>query len=149
MRLVAEIDPDWICDRLVEVLGIIDRESVEEMPARVARVTVRLVVDKEMGDAHQRFSDVAGTTDVLAFASEEPDGLHLDVFACIDEARRRANELGHAVERELLLYALHGVLHALGHDDHDPSGHARMHAEEDRLLELAGVGPIFRPGGAS
>jgi ssRNA-specific RNase YbeY (16S rRNA maturation enzyme) len=44
----------------------------------------------------------------------------------------------------LLLYGVHGLLHAIGHDDHEPGAHALMHAEEDRLLTKIGVGPIFR-----
>ena len=68
---------------------------------------------------------------------------------CLDEAARRSRDLEHPVEHELLLYAIHGVLHVLGHDDHDPAAFERMHAEEDRILEAIGVGPVFRRGGAS
>ena len=64
---------------------------------------------------------------------------------CLDEAARRAIEFGHGVERELLLYAVHGVLHCLGHDDHEEEQRARMHREEDRLLAAVGVGAVYRP----
>ena len=77
------------------------------------------------------------------------EGLHIDLMLCIDEARRRAEEFGHDERRELLLYAVHGLLHGLGHDDQDAEAFASMHDEEDRILRQIGVGSVFRPEGAS
>ncbi len=114
-------------------------------------VRVRIVGDTEMAEAHERYSGVPGTTDVLTFDLREAPGegggpLDTDLLVCIDEAARRAAELGHEVERELLLYIVHGVLHCLGHDDADDDSSAQMHAEEDRVLEAIGVGAVYRPG---
>ncbi len=114
-------------------------------------VRVRLVSDREMAAAHQRYAGVAGTTDVLTFDMRDEDEdlepgagtLDVDIWACVDEARRQAAGRGLAVERELLLYCIHGVLHCLGYDDHDDAEYARMHAEEDRILETIGVGRTF------
>ena len=73
-------------------------------------------------------------------------GRALDIAVCADEARRRAADFSHTPERELLLYAVHGVLHGIGYDDHSPHDRAVMHAEEDRILEAIGVGRTFDPG---
>lgn len=111
---------------------------------------VRIVGDAEMAPAHARHTGVAGTTDVLTFdlrddpASGGTD-LDVDIMVCVDEASRRAAEFGHTPERELLLYIVHGVLHCLGHDDHDDASFERMHAAEDQLLERIGVGRTFDP----
>lgn len=101
-----------------------------------------------MAAAHSGFLGVDGTTDVLTFDLTEPGqpDLDVDILVCVDEARRQGAARGHGVERELLLYIVHGVLHCLGHDDHDPSAAARMHAEEDRILEAVGVGPTYATG---
>lgn len=112
---------------------------------------IRFVSDPEMIEAHRRYLDLDGTTDVLTFdlsdgASADGAPIDADVLVCVDEADRRAKELGHGVERELLLYALHGLLHCLGHDDHDAPGYERMHELEDRLLEAVGIGATFAPG---
>ena len=139
----ASIDADWVVSRLESVLEILGNEGA----VAIGRVAIRVVDDAEMDRLHQRHSGIAGTTDVLTFVEEEPGGLGVDLVACIDEAHRRADDLGHDASREILLYAVHGVLHGLGHDDHDPDAHARMHAEEDRLLELVGVGPVYGRGG--
>lgn len=109
-----------------------------------------------MAAAHEQYSGIAGTTDVLTFdlaegGSARGAALDVDILVCVDEARRQGTDRGHEVERELLLYILHGVLHCLGHDDHDDDAFERMHAEEDRILTAIGVGPTFaeragRPG---
>lgn len=111
----------------------------------VGEVRARVVGDDEMADSHRRWSGVAGTTDVLTFdLREDRTGpLDVDLLVCADEARRQAEARGFPVERELLLYIVHGVLHCLGFDDHDEAAAARMHAEEDRLLEAAGVGATY------
>ena len=137
------IDVAWIRDRAE---AVIDRIAAEH-DGNIERCTVRIVDDAEMSAAHERFSRVSGPTDVLTFVSEADDGLEIDLLACLDEASRRAASFEHDATHELLLYVVHGVLHAIGHDDHDPEAHARMHAEEDRLLTEIGVGPVYRVEG--
>jgi probable rRNA maturation factor len=141
----GSLGPDgagWIGDaarRVTERLGV------------PGEVRVRLVGDGEMSVSHERYAGEPGTTDVLTFdLSGDPSELDVDILVCVDEARRQAAGHGHAVEREALLYVVHGILHCLGHDDHDDEGFDRMHAAEDELLEAIGVGVTFhRPGGGS
>jgi probable rRNA maturation factor len=109
-------------------------------------VRVRVVGDGEMGAAHSRYAGVAGTTDVLTFDLGEGGPLDADLLVCADEAARQAAARGHPPERELLLYVLHGVLHCLGHDDHDEAAAAAMHACEDEVLTAIGVGPTYARG---
>ena len=126
-------DAGWLRDRLDGLLAL--------SAAHIRRCTVRLVDDAEMTRLHARHMNDPTTTDVLTFV----DGDEADVAVCVDEARRRAEELGHELRRELLLYGLHGLLHAAGFDDRTPEDFARMHAEEDRLLAQIGVGATFAP----
>ena len=51
--------------------------------------------------------------------------------------------VGHRVERELLLYCVHGLLHCLGHDDHDEAGWRAMHAREDEIERTLDVLPAI------
>lgn len=138
--------PGWLTDRLREAAAAADASGIE---APLRRVSVRILGDRAMTEAHRRWRDIDGTTDVLTFHSFEDDGLHVDLMICHDEAGRRASDFGHETRHELLLYAVHGLLHCLGHDDHDPEAFERMHREEDRLLHEIGIGPVFRPGGIS
>lgn len=122
--------------------------ALAELVARAGcsgELRVRVVDDSQMAEAHERFSGVAGTTDVLTFDLAEHDEKLVDgdVLICADEAERQAERLGHERARELLLYTLHGALHAIGHDDTTDEGFARMHALEDEILGAIGVGATF------
>ncbi len=145
------LDPatcDWIVDRLTAILEVMRSESRAVEP-RIARVSIRVVDDHAMDEAHRRWCDLPGTTDVLTFRSESESGLEIDLLLCRDEAARRAADFDHGIDHELLLYAVHGILHCLGFDDHEDEARARMHREEDRLLEAIGVGAVYRPEGAA
>ncbi len=109
---------------------------------------IRIVGDGEMANAHKRHLGDTSTTDVMTFdladgAAARGAPIDADLLACADEAARRAQEHGYTTERELLLYVVHGLLHCLGHDDHDDASYERMHALEDELLEAIGVGATF------
>lgn len=109
-------------------------------------VSVALVNDRRMSELHEQFMNIPGPTDVLTFELDHtPRGRCVsgEVVICVPEARRRSRELGHRIEHELLLYALHGLLHLSGYDDKTPSAYRRMHREEDRILALIGVGAVF------
>lgn len=139
----------WVRDCLSAAVAWLEgtriRGDGSSPPEGVGEVRVRVVGDQEMAAAHERHSGVAGTTDVLTFdLRERPDGpLDVDVMVCADEAERQARARGHAVEREVLLYAVHAVLHCLGEDDRDEASAARMHAREDEVLSAIGVGATF------
>ena len=132
--LVGAADAAWLASAMVRLLPL--------AAPSVRRMAVRLVDDAQMSVLHDRHMQDPSTTDVLTFV----DGDEADVALCVDEARRRSEELGHELRRELLLYALHGMLHAAGMDDRTPEDFARMHAEEDRLLTAVGLQPTFEPG---
>lgn len=116
-------------------------------------VRARLVEDAEMAVAHERHCGVPGTTDVITFDLTEGESaggaaLDVDLLVCIDEAERQARTRGHGLGREVLLYIVHGMLHCLGHDDHDEADAAAMHAREDEVLTAIGVGATFASGEA-
>ena len=66
-----------------------------------------------------------------------------EVVICVPEARRQAKKRRSPVERELLLYALHGMLHLIGFDDRTEAGYRKMHEKEDEVLTELGAGPVF------
>lgn len=116
-------------------------------PRAIARVDVLLVGDAAMDAAHRRYMDVAGTTDVMSFpAHDESDPtapVEADLIVCIDVAAREAAARGHPCDREILLYAVHGALHACGYRDDTPESALAIHAEEDRILALGGGGVVY------
>ncbi len=140
------VDSTWIKDRLCRAAGELARRESKV----IARISVLVVDDARMAQLHERHSGVVGTTDVLTFDLREDSSLPVDadIVICADEAARRAGEFGHSVERELLLYCVHGLLHCMGFDDHAESDWRRMHAREDEILEAIGVGATFERGDA-
>ena len=131
-----------ITDRVLEALALLRTPPHGSHDTR-GEVRVRVVGDAEMAREHEARTGVVGTTDVLTFDLSESAGLDTDILVCADEADRQAARLGHDRADELLLYIIHGVLHCLGHDDHDDDAFARMHAAEDALLHDLGVGAVF------
>jgi probable rRNA maturation factor len=115
-------------------------------------LSVALVNDRRMSELHRQFMDVDGPTDVLTFPLDhDRQGRPVagEVVVCVPEARRRAREHEVPVERELLLYALHGLLHLCGYDDRTGLAFRAMHRTEDQILTRLGVGPVFLPGRAA
>jgi probable rRNA maturation factor len=142
----------WLTGTLIRAAGACE-------PSAGGELRIRVVGDEEMAYAHKQYSGVEGTTDVLTFDLNEKTGespgknpakkpgratpVDADALICIDVAEREAAVRGHPLERELLLYALHALLHCTGFDDMDDLDHARMHAEEDRILDAIGVGATY------
>ena len=112
-----------------------------------AELSVCIVDDEAMTTLHEKHSGVAGTTDVLTFEHDSDENkIDVDIAVCLDVAVRAAKDRDHSVESELLLYIVHGILHCTGFDDHNDEDHARMHKEEDRVLQAIGVGAIWSNG---
>ncbi|NRA56583.1 MAG: rRNA maturation RNase YbeY [Phycisphaerales bacterium] len=134
------------------IAWIIEHARLAGRELRLAgEMRVRVIDDAEMSKLHEEHLADASTTDVMTFdlangAAAEGQPMDADAHVCVDEAARRASELGHPVERELLLYVVHAMLHCVGHDDHDDDSYARMHAFEDEILERIGVGRTFAVG---
>lgn len=115
-------------------------------------LSVALVGDRRMAALHEQFLGIPGPTDVLTFPLDEDDHGNVtagEVVICVPEARRQGKRNGVGVERELLLYALHGMLHLCGYDDRTAAAFRTMHATEDRILTQLGVGPVFNRGPSS
>ncbi|MSR69841.1 MAG: rRNA maturation RNase YbeY [Phycisphaerales bacterium] len=132
------LDAQWLIDRITQMIPLLPPAG--GATAAFKRISIRIVRDDEMSRLHETHSKVVGTTDVLTFVSnDEEGGIAVDLALCIDEARRCSGEFGHGIDQELALYALHGLLHAVGLRDHDAPSAKAMHDQEDRILAAIGV----------
>jgi probable rRNA maturation factor len=105
-----------------------------------------LVVDLEtMAQLHERWMDLPGPTDVMAFPQDDaipghpgeediPPALLGDVVLCPEFAQGNAREAGHELEDELDLLTVHGILHLVGHDHHEEEEAREMFARQRQLL---------------
>jgi probable rRNA maturation factor len=118
-----------------------------ELAGFEGRVSLAVVDDGAMRAVNRDYHGQDHPTDVLAFALREGDeepgaGLGADatgelfdaeVVVSLDTALRESRARGVEPAAELLFYVVHGVLHLVGYDDHDPEDARRMHA---RALEI-------------
>jgi probable rRNA maturation factor len=114
--------------------------------ASLRELSLALVGDARMSQLHRQFMNIAGPTDVLTFPLDHNARGRVitgEVVVCVPEALRRAKEFGEKPQHELLLYALHGLLHLCGYDDRTNRDFRRMHRAEDMILTKLGVGPVF------
>ena len=100
------------------------------LPANFPPPAIQFVlVDRAtMARVHGDFLGDSSETDVITF----PYG---EILVCPAVARDRAAEYGHDAEQEVLLYALHGLLHLAGYDDATPELAKEMAKVQARLLK--------------
>ena len=103
-----------------------------------------------MAEINERFVGHKGVTDVITFdlrvdAIGVPDECLGEIYICPDVALEYARKNGLDPSRELVLYAVHGMLHLQGEDDLDEearkgmrAGEARVMAELERRFDLSG-----------
>jgi probable rRNA maturation factor len=87
-----------------------------------------------------RFRGAAHATDVLSFPSKAIDPetarLHLgDIIISLPQAARQAAARRRTLEKEVLLLAVHGTLHLLGHDHENTAGKNRMWKAQREILK--------------
>jgi probable rRNA maturation factor len=112
-----------------------------------ADVTIVLTDDRQLHELNLDYLDVDAPTDVLAFAASESDpetgSTYLgDVLISIPRAAEQAQAAGHSLEAEVLLLAVHGILHLLGCDHAAAEEKARMWEEQARVLERLGLSHV-------
>lgn len=116
--------------------GVIDFVCRAE-GADVAAVDIAVVTAHRIAALNRRWLRHAGSTDVLSFDLTGPGdaGLVAQIVVCADVAVREARRRGHAAQREMLLYTVHGLLHLTGYDDTTPRKATRMRARQEELLD--------------
>jgi probable rRNA maturation factor len=129
-------------------------------PARArGEVAIAIVSDARIRSLNKQFRRTDRPTDVLSFPADAPRtaplaprASHLasrasrlaprplgDIVIAAGVARRQAREAGHTYAAELKILALHGLLHLLGYDHHDPAEEGRMARVERRLRAKGGL----------
>lgn len=95
-------------------------------------VQVLITSSDELRDLNRRFRRKDKPTDVLSFPAIL-DGEAGDIAISADIASENAYRLGHALEEELRVLILHGMLHLAGHDHEHDNG--EMEALESELRD--------------
>jgi len=118
----------------------------DSLKSPLSELSIAVVTDREMSKIHKRFMNDSSPTDVLTFPLDEDSrgrATSGDIVVNVSQALRESRRRGVALRNELLLYALHGMLHLMGMDDRTDAEFDRMHRLEDRILGKLGVGAVF------
>lgn len=126
-----------------------------------AGLTVVITDDEQVRALNAQYRGVDAATDVLSFGADPlpegllaemaaqgesdgeanaPEGPYLgDLVVAYPYTVRQAQEAGHALDDELILLAIHGTLHLLGHDHDNPERQRAMWMAQAEALAAAGV----------
>ena len=90
-------------------------------------VEATFISDAAMAKVHAEFLGDPAPTDVMTFA-------HGEILISAETAAREAQAHGEPLERELIRYVVHGLLHLNGHEDKAPEQAAAMWAAQEKVV---------------
>ncbi len=148
-------DPDWL--RRIPDLEVLSRQllaiTFEELglfPSRAVEVSLRLVDDEEIRRLNRSYRSRDRATDVLSFPALEGDAVDRlrepgpplllgDVVVALGTVLRDAAARAEEPRNRFAHVFVHGLLHLLGYDHHEPQEAERMEALERRILRRKGM----------
>lgn len=102
-------------------------------------VVIRLVDEAESAQLNQDYRGKSGSTNILSFSFEVPDGLELnllgDLVICAPLVEKEALEQHKPVEHHWAHLVIHGILHLRGYDHIDETEAEEMEAKEIEILQ--------------
>ena len=126
-----------------KIFALVEHIASEEK-GEIHDVSIAIVDSREMARINRDYLQHAGPTDVISFDLTDHEnevapkskypGISAEIVVCGQVARQESQRRAGGVQRELLLYITHGLLHMLGYDDQTPEAHAAMHARQEELL---------------
>lgn len=109
-----------------------------------AEVAVVFVDEEVMEQLHVQWMGEPGPTDVLSFPIDElrpgrdgevsTEGILGDIVVCPAVAQKQADAQGHALQTEVQMLTIHGLLHLLGFDHAEPDEEAEMFGLQGDIL---------------
>ena len=122
----------------------VSRRSVGAFARRLAREVARgdafgcmITGDAEVRRLNREFRKKDQATDVLSFPAADANGFLGDIAISYPRAKLQAAEYGVAVQQEIEILMLHGLLHLLGMDHETDKG--RMARAEKKWREVLGL----------
>ena len=142
VHCVLEVSDDVVALLKTAVSTTLSHENVTS-PATLSLV---LTDDAQLQQLNLDYRGIDAPTDVLSFAVD-PNLPSLpgaapylgDIIISIPYATRQANQEGHAVNDELQLLTVHGVLHLLGYDHMEPAEKQAMWAVQTAVLHQLNI----------
>ena len=110
-------------------------------------ISVSLVNDETIHQINNDYRHIDKVTDVISFAfndGEDREALYHsgsmvvlgDIYICVEQAKRQAEEYGHPLDREMRFLFVHGLLHLLGYDHMKKEDEEIMFPLQEEILAL-------------
>ena len=129
--------------RVAHAFPALRRRAGVEAQDREWSVELALVSAPAMRKLNAFYRKKDYATDVLSFPSPAPfrvQGMLGELVICLPVLKKQARAEGHAMQRELEILIVHGVLHLLGFDHELGAKHAVAQARwEEKILGRAGL----------
>jgi probable rRNA maturation factor len=135
-----------LAEPLLNDLSFLERaglEALRQSGAGSADFTIVIGDDAQLHELNRQFLGVDAPTDVLSFPADDTDpdsGERYigDILISYPRAAAQAASAGHAIQDELQLLVVHGVLHLLGYDHGLPVDKKRMWKIQAQVLDSLG-----------
>ena len=110
-------------------------------------ISVSLVNDETIHQINNDYRHIDKVTDVISFAFNDGEDRKTlyhsgsmvvlgDIYICVDQAKRQAEEYGHPLDREMRFLFVHGLLHLLGYDHMKKEDEEIMFPLQEEILGL-------------
>ena len=99
-------------------------------------LSISFVSEQRMRSLHQQFLNDPSITDVITFLGDPMMDLAGEVVVCPGYAEKQSKRYGNSLDREMMLYLVHGFLHLSGLKDKTPEDASNMRAAESYCLQF-------------
>ena len=133
---------------LAEMQKVLDRAllsvKLPDFSPRQDEIIIYWVNNKTIRQINEEHLQHQGVTDVITFHypredfefPEDDPHTYSEIFVSVELASQKFQETGCTLGHEVVLYAIHGILHLSGLDDHSPEDIRQMRAAEQDLISL-------------
>jgi probable rRNA maturation factor len=104
-----------------------------------SELVIRIVDEAEMIQFNEQYRDKKGSTNILSFPFEVPEGVDSnllgDILVCAAVVEKEAHQQHKELDHHWAHMIVHGVLHLLGYDHVDDQDAEEMEALEIKILK--------------
>lgn len=112
-------------------VGEIVRRILKVLKKQNTKLEIVFLSDRAIKPLNRRYKGADRATDVLSFDLDSCG----QILISSDMALRNSRVFNTPLEKELVLYVIHGILHLFGYNDEKPKAGLRMFRKQDSILE--------------
>jgi len=118
-----------INERFIEEIA---RSVLKVLKKQNTELEIIFLSDAAIKPVNEKYRHSKSSTDVLSFDL----GSCGQILISSDMALRNSLLFDTPLEKELVLYVVHGILHLFGYDDEKPKAGSRMFRKQDSIMEI-------------